>query len=80
MTGPKKISIIGGSLWETACRSNVGDSIAQIRAMAPDTHFCIFTPHMLRDQSLTKDPNLEFHDSRPFALSRFLSSCLVSSY
>lgn len=69
MATPKKIAIIGGSLWgNRGAAAMLETTIARVRSMAPDTQFCIFSPHPIKDQLLSKDPQLEFFDSKPMAV------------
>jgi polysaccharide pyruvyl transferase WcaK-like protein len=68
----KKIAIIGGSLWgNRGAAAMLETTIAKMREMLPGVEISVFTPYPEKDQSLSIDPTLVFHDSRPLALIQY---------
>ena len=73
----KQISIIGGSIWgNRGASAMLETTIGKLREAKLDASYNIFTPYPLKDLSLAADPQLNFFDSRPFAIVQYFLKTL----
>ncbi|PKO01063.1 MAG: hypothetical protein CVU42_01050 [Chloroflexi bacterium HGW-Chloroflexi-4] len=78
MNSNLKIAIIGGSIWgNRGAAAMLETTIAKVKQLNPNTTFVIFTPHPIKDQLLTNNSDLEFYDSRPFAIVKDYLQVLI---
>jgi len=69
---PKKIAIIGGSIWgNRGASAMLETTIGKLREAKIEAEYAVFTPYPLKDSKLVDDPQMEFLDSRPLALIQY---------